>query len=76
MEPRHSPSPVEGANCAPGIQAATSAGSLSKGQTTSSGAGIRVCSEISGMVLRGILQEDCSLRKAGAGRKPSQMLKL
>jgi len=28
------------------------------------------------MVLRGILQEDRSLRKAGAGRKPGQVQRL
>jgi hypothetical protein len=53
------------------MQAATSAGSLNKGQTTPSGAGIRVSSEISGMVLFRVLKEGRSLRKAGARRKPS-----
>ncbi len=37
MDPRHSPSPWSGASAAPGMHDATSAGSLSNGQTSAAG---------------------------------------
>ena len=42
-EPRHSPSPWSGDSVAPGMHEATSAGSLSSGQTSSAGSAIVVC---------------------------------
>ena len=44
IEPRHRPSPWSGASVAPGMHDATSAGSLSSGQTSSAGDGIVVVS--------------------------------
>ena len=60
-EPRHSPSPWSGDSVAPGMHEATSAGSLSSGQTSSAGSAIVVVSLNATMVMR----------RAAAGSRPA-----
>ncbi|MBK1661135.1 hypothetical protein CKO45_23255 [Paracraurococcus ruber] len=67
--PRQVPSPWSGASSAPGMQPATACGSLSSGQTVSSGAAMRACSAISGIHPHGWFSLPRSLRNNTARRK-------
>src|SRR3954470_12103755 len=58
IEPRQMPSPWSGASCAPGMHPATTAGLLSRGHTSMSGEGIRVCSVMSILILLGDAGEE------------------